>query len=114
MQPNEVIAAAAAAERESQVIEEDVTDTAALAVAATQEDAATEGAAAGVAEPETPLTLGFKTFKGGAECLDYYHHLLGSITKNQDLNEVDTIPSSNGSTINKLCPNISKQINLAV
>lgn len=79
--------AAAAAVADVPMIVEDAATAAAPATAVTQEAAAPTA----IVKPETPITIGFKTFTGGAECLDYYHHLLGTLTKNQDLNEVPSL-----------------------
>ena len=64
------------------------------------DDAAAEDGAAEKAAPaeEKPVTLGFKTFQNGDECFGYFHNLLYNLTKNQDLNEVCTVPACYGSS----------------
>ena len=38
---------------------------------------------------EQPQTIGYRTFKNGKECYDYFHNILTKYRKNQDLNEYE-------------------------
>ena len=67
----------------------EASDAVAAVVAVAASDAVPVAAVEAAPAAELPeVALGFKVFKGGAACFDYFHHLLVTLTKDQDLNEV--------------------------